>query len=102
MNVQVVLTKRLFVVRMEMMKLLTIKETAVALRVSCSTVYALVEQRQLQCHRVGSGRGSIRIDENDLKQYLESCRLGPPPAKRKRPKHVEKLNHLRLNNSSNS
>jgi excisionase family DNA binding protein len=42
--------------------------------VSLSTVYNLVETGQLECHRIGAGRGCIRVSEEQLKGYLERTR----------------------------
>ena len=54
---------------------LTVPETADKLKVSKSCVYQLVETGQLSCHRIGTGRGAIRISETDLQEYLTSCRF---------------------------
>lgn len=54
--------------------MLTVKQVADRLNVSQSIIYALVEAGQIVCHRIGVGRGSIRIAEEDLARYLKSCR----------------------------
>lgn len=54
--------------------MLTVKDVADRLNVSQSIVYALVDAGQIVCHRIGLGRGSIRITEEDLARYLKSCR----------------------------
>lgn len=54
----------------------TIAEVAERLRVSASTVYNLVENGQLECHRIGIGRGTIRISEEQVREYLERSRAG--------------------------
>ena len=56
------------------MELLTAKEVARELRVSVSLVYQLVESGRLACHRIGNGRGAIRIRPEDVANYLQSCR----------------------------
>lgn len=56
------------------MELLTVKEVARRLRVSQSLVYQLVESEKLGCHRIGNGRGAIRIRPEDVTEYLENCR----------------------------
>ena len=56
------------------MKLLTVVEVATVLNVSKSLVYALIENGQLVPHRIGNGRGCVRIAESDLKAYVHSCR----------------------------
>lgn len=56
------------------MELLTVKEVARRLRVSQSLVYQLVDTGRLGCHRIGNGRGAIRICPEDVTNYLQSCR----------------------------
>ena len=48
----------------------------VAKRLNCSnsTVYGLVDSGKLVCHRIGRGRGTVRVSEEDLTTYLDSCR----------------------------
>ena len=45
------------------------------LRVSPQCVYQLVETGRIVAHRIGVGRGTIRISGDDLDAYLESCRV---------------------------
>ena len=54
--------------------MLTVKETAQRLNVSIATVYALVAANKLRCHRIGIGRGVIRVDPTDIDDFLESTR----------------------------
>jgi excisionase family DNA binding protein len=49
---------------------LTVKEAAQALNVSPRTVYDLVNENRLRHHRVGTGKGAIRIMRADV----EACR----------------------------
>ena len=56
------------------MDLMTVKEVAHRLRVSASLVYQLVDAGKLACHRIGNGRGAIRIRPDDLANYLQVCR----------------------------
>jgi excisionase family DNA binding protein len=56
------------------MELMTVKEVARRLRVSASLVYQLVDCGRLGCHRIGNGRGAIRIRPEDVASYLQSCR----------------------------
>lgn len=51
--------------------LLTIKETAQALKVSISMVYKLVSSGEIPCYEIGSCK---RIDETDLKAFLSTKR----------------------------
>ena len=59
------------------MELLTVKEVARRLRVSASLVYQLVDSGKLGCHRIGNGRGAIRIRPDDVDTYLRTCRSSP-------------------------
>jgi len=45
---------------------MTVQEAAAWLKVSPSTIYAMCANGQLDCFRVGVGRGSIRINKNAL------------------------------------
>ena len=57
--------------------MLNVRDVATMLHVSQSTVYAMVESGRLVSYRVGNGRGAIRVREQDLETYLESCRVEP-------------------------
>ena len=79
-------------------KLLKIEEAAKRLSVSRSTMYQLVEKRQLPHHRIGLGRGAIRISEVDLVEFLRQRRIEQLGANKndKRPRPTRKrLRHLR-------
>ena len=76
--------------------MLTVRDIATELKVSESSVYALIESGRLACHRIGNGRGVIRVHEADLETYLNSCRVntkkdGEKPVRvpRRRLKHIE-------------
>ena len=63
--------------------MLRVGEAARRLRCSPSTIYALCRLRTISHIRVGAGRGSIRIRENDLDEYIARNRVreddkGPP------------------------
>lgn len=75
--------------------LLTVAQVAGLLGVSTASVYAMVEAGRLACHRIGLGRGTIRISEADLEDFLDACRCGPPAP---RPRRLARgpLKHLRL------
>ncbi len=53
--------------------LLTLEEVAGMLRVSKTTVYRLVERREIPCWRVGR---SLRFAHEDLTAYLRARRVG--------------------------
>lgn len=69
--------------------MLTVKQVADRLNVSQSIIYALVDKGKIVCHRIGVGRGSIRISEEDLACYLRSCRNTESSSR-------PKLRHLNL------
>ena len=78
--------------------MLTVREVAARLRVSPTCVYQLIARRRLACHRIGAGRGTVRVAEEDLDDYLHSCRKektkdeGNPRS----PRPSRRLKHLRL------
>ena len=56
------------------MKLMKVNEVAQALSVSNSLVYQLIAAGKLPCHRIGTGRGAIRVNRDDLEAFLSECR----------------------------
>jgi excisionase family DNA binding protein len=60
--------------------MLTVVEVAVRLRISRTCVYQLVDSRRLGSHRIGVGRGTIRISEEDLAAYVEIAASSCCPA----------------------
>ena len=69
-----------------------VSQVAEKLNVSESIVYALIDAGRLACHRIGVGRGTIRVSTEDLNAYLASCREEkgeePRPAPRPRLRHI--------------
>ena len=57
--------------------MLTIEDVRKRLKVAASTVYQLCKEGRMPHHRIGSGRGTIRISEPDLHQFMEDCRSTP-------------------------
>jgi excisionase family DNA binding protein len=76
------------------MTLLKVPEVAKRLNVGVSTVYALIAQGKLAAYQVGPRNGGLRISEDDLQRYLQSCKLETdgPPLRTARPQ----LKHIRL------
>ena len=76
------------------MDLLTIHEVAAILKVSKSLVYGMIASGKIACHRIGNGRGAIRVRREDLEQFIADCRVEAEisPARISQPK----LKHLRL------
>lgn len=56
------------------MELLTVREVQMQLKVSRACVYSLIESGQLPCVRIGTGRGTIRIDQADVDQFVDTRR----------------------------
>lgn len=54
--------------------MLTVDQAASQLQVSRSLVYSLIEAGKLKCHRIGTGRGTIRLSPADIELFLASCR----------------------------
>ena len=79
-------------------KLMTIKELAERLGISRSSAYQIVEKKLLPVIRVGTGRGVIRITEEDFQAYLNQSRIEvqsePMRSVPKTP--PSRLRHLRL------
>lgn len=55
-------------------RLLTVDELADCLRVSKTTVYRLIENRQMPFYKV---KGGLRFAEQDVLKYLERNRIEP-------------------------
>lgn len=49
-----------------------VKDVAARLEVAPGTVYLLIAQGLMPHYRVGTGRGHIRITEDQLQQYLDA------------------------------
>jgi len=79
-----------------MTPLLTIAEVAEWLRVSRTTVYQLVDSGVLVAHRIGAGRGALRVSEDDLEDYLARVRQEKPTAASAPKPPARRLRHLRL------
>ena len=59
-----------------------VKDAAIRLDVSSATIYGLIAAGKLRCHRLGLGRGCIRISEEHLSEFLRGAEKGfdPPSA----------------------
>jgi len=77
------------------MKLLSVQEAAELLSVSPTTVYGLCRRKLIRHVRIGLGRGSVRIEEQDLEDYLRGRAVNPeepPPSTLSR----RQFKHLRI------
>ena len=59
----------------------TVTDVADQLNVSATCVYQLIAKGKLACHRIGVGRGVIRISDEDLATYVDGSRLKERPTK---------------------
>ena len=72
-------------------------DVAARLNISRSLVYELIEKRKLSCHRIGFGRGAIRVAEDDVAEFIRSTRT----ESRKEgddtptPRRLQRLRHLK-------
>ena len=69
--------------------LMSVKEAAAELGVSRSSIYGLVKAGQLPAYRVGLGRGTIRIEKDDLGSVRK-------PSRPESDCSAEGLQHIRL------
>ncbi len=72
----------------------SVKEIADYLNVSQAVVYRLIESHLLSAHRIGVGRGTLRISEKQLQMYLDSTSTESLPAPT--PKNKRPLKHLKM------
>jgi len=55
------------------MKLYKVSEIASILRVTERTIYNWIEYGHLRAIKVGEGKGTIRIPEDSLAEFLNNC-----------------------------
>jgi excisionase family DNA binding protein len=64
------------------MKFLTVQEVADRLRLCPDTVYQLLRARKLRGHKIATGvfkgKGSWRVSEDALAEYVKSTEVMPP------------------------
>jgi excisionase family DNA binding protein len=75
----------------------TVRQAAEILQVSIATVYALCAARKLRHVRIGFGRGSIRVPEEAIREYVDQqmvAATGPKPAPPPSPPRPLKFLHL--------
>ena len=73
--------------------LLKIKQIAERLACSIATVYDLIKGGKLIAVKIGARGGGIRVSEQDLQAFIESCRIVPSATPV--PQKTVKLKHLR-------
>ncbi len=57
------------------LEFLTVKQTAKYLNMSPSTVYSLCETKRLTHYRFGEGSGGIRVNRQELMEFVQRCRV---------------------------
>ncbi len=72
------------------MALLTVKAAAARLGCSPALVYLLCAERKLAHVRLGTARGTIRVEEADLEAFLADCKVEAHAIS-------ENLKHIRVN-----
>ena len=85
--------------------MLTVKQVANELAVSTACVYQLIRSGKLASHRIGIGRGTIRIAKSDLAEFIDANRKEKrpdQPAAQSRPQTRSAFKHLRLDWSPDS
>jgi excisionase family DNA binding protein len=70
------------------MSFLTVKEAANRLRVSQATVYTLCANGRLTHVRLGTGRGTIRIPEEQLDVLVSDCTVANKAASAADLRHI--------------
>jgi excisionase family DNA binding protein len=81
---------------------LTVRQVAERLGVAVGTIYALCARQELAHIRIGAGRGTLRIDERALEEYLKGGTVrpetptAPPSTKAERKPPEIRLKNLAL------
>ena len=57
------------------MRTYRVQEVAQLLGIAPSTIYDMVRQRKIAHRRVGTGRGRIVFTEEDIQDFLNSCKV---------------------------
>jgi excisionase family DNA binding protein len=68
----------------------TVREVAARLKLSSSAVYNAVKSGELPHYRFGGGRGTIRVSEEQLGQFLERTKV---EARLSTPVHLRDIQH---------
>ncbi len=55
--------------------MMTVKQVSEKLAVSAACVYRLIDSGRLLAHRIGVGRGTIRVSEEALETYLAASEV---------------------------
>jgi excisionase family DNA binding protein len=77
----------------------TVKQVAEQLNIATQSVYQLIQSGKLPVHRFGAGRGTIRVSQEDLDQFIEACRQVASPRdvpRVSRSALQQPLKHIRL------
>jgi excisionase family DNA binding protein len=72
---------------------LRVRDVAERLEVSLSLVYVLIASGKLRCTRHGAGRGTVRISEEQLAEYLAAVE-GPKTVRSRSAENAGAFKHL--------
>ncbi len=69
---------------------MTVRQAAERLEVSASTVYGLIAAGRLRHHRIGTGKGAIRIPDSAIEEFLKASEVSVinVPEKKKQFRHI--------------
>ncbi|WP_414707263.1 helix-turn-helix domain-containing protein [Rhodopirellula sp. UBA1907] len=68
--------------------MISVKELANSLGVFRKTIYALCERGDIPCCRIGTGRGTLRFNFDEVKRALRFAKKGTRANKERPPKHL--------------
>jgi excisionase family DNA binding protein len=72
----------------------TVKEVAKRLKISEAEVYKLCSAKQMSHLRIGTGRGTIRVREEDLEDFIRRSLVQPRQSAAPKPSPM-KFKHLK-------
>ena len=55
--------------------LMDVADVARRLGIAPSTLYDLAKARKISHHRIGTGRGRLLFTEQDIRTYLDACKV---------------------------
>ncbi len=67
----------------------TVNEVAERLKVSPATIYDAASSGELPHHRIGRGRGTIRVSEEQLAEYLKKTQVKPASSPQRDLRHIQ-------------
>ena len=80
-------------------KMLTVQDVATELNVTCQCVYGLIDAGKLVAHRIGVGRGTIRVSRADFAEFMRASRTRSektPATQHSKGTPLTKLKHISI------